>query len=138
MEQNHKVSIIRYIYLYLVTTISIVLIIIAAVWAINLVLKEYVFQVKDWNEFEEYYECSDDTLFYTYDTKGLRVEKAPALSEAEKKTEKEECIKNTKEKRELQHSNDIKRDMVTWLAMLIVALPLYFYHWGIIKKEARK
>lgn len=138
MEKAHKVSIIRYIYLYLITAISIVLIIIAAVQALNLVLREYVFNVKDWNAFEDYYECTDDTLFYTYDTKGVRVQKAPILSEEEKQTAKDECIVKTKEKRELQHNNDLKRDMVTWLSMLIVALPLYIYHWGIIKKEARK
>lgn len=138
MEQTHKVSIIRYIYLYLITAISIVLIIIAAVQAINLVLREYVFQVKDWNAFEDYYECSDDTLFYTYDTKGTRVKKDLNLSEEATKAQKDECIIKTKEKRELQHNNDLKREMITWLSMLIVALPLYIYHWGIIKKEARK
>lgn len=138
MENEHKVGIIRYIYLYLITAISIILIIFAAVQAINLVLREYVFQIKDWNAFEEYYECTDDTLFYIYDTKGTKIEKTPILSEEEKKTAKDECIVKTQEKRELQHNNDLKRDMVAWLSMLIVALPLYFYHWGIIKKEARK
>lgn len=138
MEPAKKVSIIRYIYLYLLTAISIVIIIVAAIGSLNLVLREYVFDVKDWSEFEDYYECTDDTLFYSYDTKGTKVAKDPTLTTEQMKAQKEECNQKTKEKRRLQHINDLKRDLVYYLAMLIVGLPLYIYHWGIIKKEHKK
>ncbi len=141
MENERKIGIIRYIYLYLVTAITIVLIIISTIGFIRIGLEELVFDVKGWEELEDpkmYYECNDDTLFYKYDEKGTRVLKTPKKSEEEMEKEREKCMQETMKKRQMQHTNDVKRNLVTWLSMLIVALPMYVYHWGIIKKEAKK
>jgi len=50
----------------------------------------------------------------------------------------DECVKRAEERNTLQNDNQIKRDFAQYLAMFLVALPLYLYHWGIIKKEAQK
>lgn len=144
MEKNDKakkVSIIRYIYLYLVTAITIVMIIVSAVGFIKLALEEYVFDVKGWGELENpknYYECTDDFLFYTYDANGQRVAKDPAKSKEQMEAEKEQCLMDTQQARRLQDENEVKRELVWWLSMLVVALPLYLLHWGIIRKESKK
>lgn len=112
-----RFKLIRYIYLYLVTAICIVLILVSTIGLINLVLKEYVFDVKDYSEIYVGQNCNMD----------VSVNSEPAKLE--------ECKKADLERAEIEADNNLKRDLVNYLAMLIVALPLYFYHWGIIKKE---
>ena len=141
MEKVKKVSIIRYIYLYLITAITIIMVIISSVGFIKIVLEKYVFEVKGWGELEDpksYWECSDDTLFYTYDTAGKRVPKDVAKTKEQMEKEKTECQESTKLRREIQDDNELKREIVWWLSMIIVALPLFLLHWGIIRKESKK
>jgi len=121
------------VYLYLVTAISIVLVLVSTIGLINLALSEYVFDVKGYGEiYRDNYQCGEygDGMKPVPDA--LSDEKVLTSEEAE------ECKKNLDAQRELEHTNDVKRDLVTWLSMLIVALPLYFYHWGIIKRENKK
>lgn len=140
-EKTKKYGVIKYIYLYLVTAISIVMLIISSVGFIKIVLEEYVFEVKGWNELTDpktYYECTDDTLFYTYDVNGKRVPKVVGMTKQEMGDEKLKCQKETQERYVLQDKNELKREIVWWLSMLIVALPLYLIHWGIIRKEGKR
>lgn len=138
-EKNKRFGVIRNIYLYLVTAISIVLLIISAVSLINLALKEYVFDVKGWEELQDpQWQCGDDMLFYTYDANGKMVDKYADLTEKGKTQKKQECISNMEKQAELNHTNEIK-DQLSWaISMFLVALPLYLYHWGVIKKENKK
>ncbi len=149
---SKKTSMIRKVYLYLVTAITIVILLIGFIGLLNLLLKEYVLDVKGWQETEKYWECEQlgerDGLVLLVPDEPVAVE--PALAEgdlvspvAEKPNEKakmtdkemEKCIADTKAQREKQRMNDIKRDLAQYLAMILVALPLYLYHWGVIKKE---
>mgnify|MGYP003395998591 CR=1 FL=1 len=68
----------------------------------------------------------------------MKVLKDTGKTKEQMKTEKEECIKRVSERNKLQHQNQVKMDLISWIAMLIVALPLYLYHWGLIKKEHKK
>lgn len=139
--KSSKSGIIKYVYLYLVTVITIVMVIISAVGFLKIVLEEYVFDVKGYNELMDpktYYECSDDTLFYTYDAAGKRVPKVVGKSKEEMEAEKLKCQTETQERYILQDNNELKREIVWYLAMLIVAFPLYLIHWGIIRKEGKK
>lgn len=133
-------SVIRFIYMYLITAISIVLILISSIGLIRIVLNEYIFNVDPYFAFEEPWECSDDQLFFTFDARtGDRIIKETAPKDPEAMTaEKEECLANLEVTREARHINDIKRDLVTWISMLLVALPLYIYHWGVIQRENKK
>ena len=139
-----KSGIIRTVYLYLVTAITIVLILVGAIGLLRIVLNEYVFDVKSWSEMDlenpkNIYECTDDSLLYTYDpVSGKSVKKYPSKTQAEIDVMKAECLETAKATRLSQAKNDLKQEIVTWLSMLIIALPLYFAHWGIIKKENKK
>ncbi len=141
MDKVKKVSVIRYIYLYLITAITIVMVIVSSVGFLKIVLEKYVFDVKTWNALTDpktYYECSDDTLFYTYDTAGKRVAKPPVKTPEEMEKERAKCMEDTKARYILQDENELKREIVWWLSMIIVALPLFLLHWGIIRKESKK
>lgn len=148
IEKTQKNHLIRYIYLYLVSVISIVILIISLIGLINLGLQEYVFDVKGYEEMPQilpdgkvgYYQCSDDSLFYAYDTKGQRslkneYVKADASTLAAKRAECEVAAKKLGEE---QHHNNVMLDFITFISMLIVAIPVYSYHWSVIKKESKK
>lgn len=139
MFEVKKYGWIRTVYLYLVTAITIVMIIIAAVGFIRLLLNEYVFGVKSYDAFTVPYECENaQTIAMQTETIGA-APAAPAKVTTRVLTpaEKEKCLADAKTRQEASHANDVKRDLVEWLAMLIVALPLYLYHWRLIKKEAK-
>ncbi len=144
MEEVKKVGIIRSVYLYLVTAISIVVLLISVIGSLNIVIREYIFGVHGSWDVMTYpvdgkgTECSEESLLYSYDSKGTRYEIDASLSKAEKKAKVEECVKKAEERNKLQNDNQIKRDFAQYLAMFLIAIPLYFYHWGIIKKEANK
>lgn len=134
-----KIKIIRYIYLYLVTAITIIMIIISTIGFIRLALNEWVFKVKTWEEVNAGYngECG---YAYLRDIEKPVVAPAPETTTATTLTpeEKAKCIADAEERAKNNHSNDTKRELVEWIAMLVVAFPLYLYHWGIIKKESKK
>ncbi len=134
MEKEKSKRLIRHIYLYLVTAITIVLVIISTIGMINLALSEYVFDVKGYEELDDYkWQCGENATPVAVDDRELN----PAKSVAVKATEEDQskCLEDAKANAVLRHENDVKRDFVNWLSMLLVSLPLYFYHWGIIKKE---
>lgn len=135
-----RFHVIRYIYLYLVTAISIVLILISTIGFLNLILKEYVLHVKDYAEVdaENAWQCTDETLFYSYDSRGMKMAKYPAATAAELDQKREECKAKAIENGKEQAKNNLKRDIATFLSMFLIAFPLYLYHWGIIKKENKK
>lgn len=128
---------IRTVYLYLVTAITIVMIIIAAVGFIRLILNEYVFGVKSWDAFTVLYECENQVVAVPADPT-VPTKVATTTTKVLTPAEKEKCVADAKARQEASHANDIKRDIVEWLAMLLVALPLYLYHWMLIKKEDKK
>ncbi|MDP4011789.1 MAG: hypothetical protein Q8P72_06215 [Candidatus Roizmanbacteria bacterium] len=144
MEEVKKISIIRSVYLYLVTAISIVVLLISVIGSVNIIIREYVFGVHgSWDNVTypmdgKGGECGEDNLFYSYDSKGTRYQVDPSLSKEDKKVKVDGCVKRAEERNTLQNDNQIKRDFAQYLAMFLVALPLYLYHWGIIKKEANK
>lgn len=138
-EKNKRFGVIRNIYLYLVTAISIVMLIISAVSLINLGMKEYVFDVKGWDELQDpKFQCGDDILLYTYGPDGKMVDKYPNMTEEAKRQKKQECTLNLEKQAKLNHSNQVKSDLAWAISMFLVALPLYLYHWGVIKKENKK
>ena len=129
---------IRKVYLYLVTAITIIVLLIGFIGLINLLLKEYVLDVKGYQETERYWECEEPVDMYMKEEMAMSDPVAvPVVTEEVGMTDEEmdECIAETREQREMQRMNDLKRDLAQYLAMILVALPLYLYHWGVIKKE---
>ncbi|MFA7685633.1 MAG: hypothetical protein WCX95_02445 [Candidatus Gracilibacteria bacterium] len=137
-KKKSATKIIRTLYLYMVTGISIVMILISATMAANLVLKEYVFKVLDYELIEGPYECMDENLFYTYDQNGKQVVKDATLTEDQKKVKKDECTSKAVARIAKRHTNDIKTSLAEMLGVFLVALPFYLYHWGVIKKDHSK
>ncbi len=116
MNMN-KYYLIRKIYLYLFSLIGLVLIIIGCVRLVGLGLKAYIFTKAD--------------IYYEYPTVRLPVE---SVVENVKQLTKEE-IEDFQNK---QKTSQRQREAAESLAMIIVGLPIYLFHWQLIKKDQEK
>lgn len=127
-------SLIRTIYLYLIAAITIVMILVALTNTIKVGL-EVVFNVKLWDEIGPRYECQDKISSAQLMGKpipAIAPNETPALLTEEEKTE---CLKKSEELAKERATNERKRDLIWSLAMIIVAMPVYLYHWRTIQKD---
>lgn len=118
----NKHPLIRKIYLYLFTLIGLALITIGCVRLVGLGLKTYIFTKAD--------------IYIEYPI-ARPIKIAPA--EGDKTEELQQPTKEEiEEYQNKQQTGNRQRDAAESLAMLIVGLPLYFYHWSVIKKDKKE
>jgi hypothetical protein len=103
----------RLLYLYLFSFVGLLITVIGAIQLVDLSLKKYVFRVSQ----------------YSYPIS------APIVDNAGKV---EMTVEEQKEQQRLEAENTEKRSLSSSLAMIAIGIPLYLYHWGTIKKEAKK
>ena len=102
-----KKSWVRTVYLYTFSLIGLILIIIASVSLLNLGLKTVIFT------------DADEDFYYP---------RAPMI-------EGENATKEDFEINEGYQRSQKQRELAQTIAMLIVGIPLYLFHWRTIKKE---
>lgn len=106
---------IRLLYLYLFSAIGLIIAVMGAVQLVDLGIKVYVFDGAD--------------VYEMYDVPS-RVSK-----DGEPITPSDQEIEEAKKSREKEVNRQRQRQASTALAMLIVGIPLYKYHWSLIKNE---
>lgn len=113
--------IIRKIYLYLFTLVGLALVTIGGVWLVGLGLKTFIF--------------TKAGVYYEYPmARPLKV--PPIVEEGQQTTEfKQPSKEEIEEYQQKQKSSNRQREAADSLAMIIVGLPLYLYHWRLIKKD---
>jgi hypothetical protein len=117
---SHLFQTVRQLYLYAVCGIALIVMIVSSIGLVNLVLEEYVFDVKGWDEInKDYWECTEEQLEFS-DFDSL-----------------EDCKAHQDEVSGLERANNQKRDLANYISALIVALPLYLYHWKVVRKEKK-
>lgn len=109
---------IRKIYLYLFALIGLVISTIGSVQLVNLGLKTYLFP--------------DADTYYAYPMEKPVV---PSSTSGATSTVREPSQEEIDKYNERQRRSQRQRDAANALAMLIVGVPLYAYHWRVIKKE---
>jgi len=127
-----KISL-RKIYLYLFSMVGLILVIIGAVGFINLGLQLTIFR---------------DALQYKYGyldrpPEPYFLERVNTLKESEELTEQdkemlkqwEEDYKKWQESQKKGYLPYVENELSRDVALLIVGIPLYLYHWSLIKKE---
>ncbi len=127
-----KISL-RKVYLYLFSMIGLILVIIGAVGFINLGLQLTIFR---------------DALQYKYGyldrpPEPYFLERVNTLKESEELTEQdkemlkqwEEDYKKWQESQKKGYLPYVENELSRDVALLIVGIPLYLYHWSLIKKE---
>ena len=115
----NKHPLIRKIYLYIFTLVGLTLISIGSVRLVGLALKTYIFTKAD--------------IYYEYPA-------VRPLSVPEGKSEEipQPTKREIEDYQDKQRTSQRQRDAAESLAMLIVGLPLYFYHWSVIKKDKKE
>lgn len=111
---------IRKIYLYSFALIGLVISTIGAIQLVDLGLKTYLFP--------------DADNYYTYPAEKI----APVSTSGATSTVREPSQAEIDKYNERQRSSQRQREAATALAMLIVGIPLYTYHWTVIKKEKER
>ena len=138
---DSKKSIIRTIYLYLFTLVGLFLIVIGSVQFLNMGLKAFVFTKAD-QEMRMHYKqppmpmCSGE-----YESHGDVVGSVKLTVDEEKQVDMWLAeYKAWQEEKDTVDpvTADRHRDASINLAMMIVGLPLYLYHWRTIKKDQGK
>jgi len=138
MTVKKHYPLIRTIYLYLFALIGLAFLISGAVRFVDMGLKAFIFTKA---EQEQKLSFRQPTMFYS-------VEKVESLESEEGLSEEErvmigEWLADYKEwKEESLRINyvDVQRhrDASSSLSMILVGLPLYLYHWEVIKREVRR
>ena len=135
-ERKNKKELIRTIYLYAFSLLGLVLLIIGSVGFVNMGLKAYVFTQADQQR-------------YIYDVPTpMPAANLEKLQDSRDLTETDrEEIRKIIDDYNVQKEKNAKIDIVASqrqsdaaqnLSLIIVGLPLYFYHWRLVKKEKSK
>lgn len=107
----------RLLYLYLFSFIGLIITVIGTIQIVDLGLKVYIFK---------------DADVYTYQLDEKTVDQNGNIVEISE----EEKDKRTKLMEE-ENKKNRQRQISTALSMMLVGLPLYKYHWSLIKKESK-
>lgn len=141
---KNKHSLIRTIYLYLFALVGLALITIGTVRLVNLSLKTYVFKKAD----QQYYASIPPEPREVPGSEVNTEKLAQNCKENEELTEEQKELISTwladyEDWQEKQQPNKRlasrrQRDASDSLAILLVGIPLFAYHWSVIKKETDK
>lgn len=113
---------IKKIYLYLVSVIALVIMVIGGIILINMALKTWVFTKADNNFYLDTYRCSQATTEPTTE----KPVTPTCTAEQEEKQRKEQ---------EEQKTANKQRDAAQATAMILVATPVWYFHWRLAKRE---
>jgi hypothetical protein len=139
-----KHSIVRTIYLYLFTIVGLVLVVSGMVRLLDMGLKMFVFtKAEDIDKIQQSYS-------YPLCSSPIAVEKMQSYQEStstELTTEEKAALKTWLDNyKNLQQeagkidylASQRQKEASNSLAMILVGLPLYLYHWRIIRKETKE
>lgn len=127
-----KVKLIRTIYLYLAALISLLFVAVGTGRVLNTTLKYYIFPKA---EKGGYNRCNNQPPVYSLDKSGLE-----RVANDNQKAQLENLLRDYEQWKKENSGNECysqerQKNIVDALTMIIVALPLFGYHWGIIRKE---
>lgn len=121
-----NLSWIKKVYLYLVSLISLVILVVAAIMLLNLALKAFVFtKADDANFYPPRIICEE--VKSSEGTPALAKDPACLDPQYEQKEREAE-----KQRRSAQKQNQAANA----IAMIIVATPVFLYHWKLARKES--
>lgn len=122
ITQNPKITIIKNIYLYLVSFVALMMIVFSVSSLINVVLKTYVFKQAD--------------NFGYYPTKSACLN-TPTIAGQPQMTP-DQCAEQERDMAKQQEQNtraSRQNTIVQDISLIVVAVPLFAYHWRIIRKK---
>ena len=134
---TQKTKIVRTVYLYVVALLSLLFLCIGIGNLINVTLKAYVFPEAEKRDYNICYQP------YYYPSLELEKIKEVEITDEEQRT-KINTIINDYENWKNQNTGDNcyvserQKRMVDAITMILISLPLYIFHWRLIKKEKQE
>jgi hypothetical protein len=138
-----KHPLIRTIYLYLFTLIGLALVVSGAVRFIDMGLKVFVFtKADDEQKLQRYYSSPIVPVSSIDKLQNYQQSTSSELTSEEKaalKTWLDDYQKYQEQAGKIDYlASQRQRDASSSLAMILVGLPLYLYHWRLIRKETKE
>lgn len=133
-------SVVRTVYLYLFSLIGLCLVVIGGVRLVDMGLKAFIFTAADEAQksisaVPPYPPVSDkDIKNKTADGVELSVEDKAALEQWRADYERWQ----TAESKRNYVNEERSREAASSLAFILIGLPLYFYHWSVVRRESSK
>lgn len=134
-DSARRVSIIRFIYLYLISAITFIVFLIGAVGIVNLGLKVFVFDIDDdYYRYEPYVSC--EHLAVAPESINEETGEKDLGQAYEDCMAKQKTIEEERDARWISESN--ARDLSIGIAQVVVALPLWIFHWRRIERDRKE
>lgn len=138
-----KQSLVRTIYLYIFALLGLVLLIIGSVNFLNMGLKAFIFTQADEEQRILYKQMPFPSSMPTVERIGEEIEKGEevCLSEEEKASIQKWLVDYNNWKESSLKIDPVvtrrHRDASLNLSLILIGLPLYLYHWRIIRRETK-
>ncbi|MCC7356120.1 MAG: hypothetical protein IT410_00695 [Candidatus Doudnabacteria bacterium] len=110
---------IKKIYLYLVSLVSLIIIIVGTIMLLNMALKTWIFTKAD-NDYYSYQLCPAEVT----NPDGTTVKGSGCDEEKEKQRAADNRVAQK------------QRDAAQAIAMIVVASPVFYYHWRLARRES--
>jgi hypothetical protein len=114
---------IKKIYLYVVSLVSLIILVIGSIMLINMALKAWVFTKADNNYYGSYAKPTAEYCKTLAPDGKVPLECQPGYEEEQRKQEAE------------NRSSQRQRDAAQAVSMIIVAAPVFYFHWRLARKE---
>ncbi len=132
-------NIIKTVYFYLFSLIGLIIVVIGSIQLLNIGLKTYIFKAAD---SDQRLAMKQPTMPYFSESAMSKLAESKDLTSEEIDSVKRwiESYKQWEESREgIDYvTSNRAREAATSTAMIIVGIPLFAYHWAVIRNELRK
>ena len=121
---SHKVAIIKNIYFYAVSLVALLMVVFSFADVVNIALRTYVFTKADQNYYGGYYPaCPVSVTPDAASSTGGKGEPGCVNKDEQQRIEKDNAAAQK------------QRDLVRDISLILVGVPLFLYHWHIIRKR---
>ncbi|MBT3292981.1 hypothetical protein HN512_00700 [Candidatus Peregrinibacteria bacterium] len=145
-NSNFILSWVKPIYLYLVSIITLIIIMVGSVTIINLIIREYVFDVQgSWYQNPEsaceYIIMGEPIDKREYIIRGtipadVSTNNIADMTPEERQKSFDHCVAKQEIQIEQQNRYNFADTMSRGIAMILVSVPLFIFHWRQLKKDS--
>lgn len=130
-DGEKALRVIRNVYLYLVAMIGLIVFLFGAVGLTQNIVKNYIFGADDYGRaYLSPFETQCEQFYSKDPTSSFMIERTPE--------EIAQCEQRIEAQNDINRRNDLARDFSINIAQIVIGLPVWLFHWGIIQREYRK
>lgn len=135
-----KIGMVKVLYLYLATLLGLLLLAIGSINLLSLGLRTYVFTQADREYISNFRELPVAPV-ERMEQLSTDADSGAELTDAERHLLRQAIMRYKEQQKEQESVDPLTarrhRELSTSLSMILVGLPLYLYHWGLIRKDKK-